>query len=83
MGWLEGLSGMVLLQGSSTSTSQVGAGPVQPGLEHRASTGVVSGWSQGKLPVESALVAAVQICPKLSLALGLRPSFHQGLVVLG
>lgn len=36
-----------------------------------------------KLPVESALAAAVQVCPKLSLALGLNPSFHQELVVQG
>lgn len=36
-----------------------------------------------KLLVESALVVTVQICPKLSLALGLNPSFHQELVVPG
>lgn len=74
---------MVLWQGSSTSPSQAVAGPVQPGLEHRARAGLSLAGAKGKLPVESALVAVGQICPELSLALGLQPSFHQGLLVPG
>lgn len=64
---------MVVLQGRSTSTARVVPGP---GLEHRGRAGVIPAGAKGKLPVESALGAAVQICPKLSLTLGLNPSFH-------